>query len=83
MSDKEAPVEKLSNLNRALSLYGYHLSTSGDIRYYPVDFGHYKMYRDVLIALSASTSLDLQAVCAVCNTHFKRVPSVLELKGEV
>ena len=33
--------------------------------------------------LSASTSLELQALCAVCNTHFKRVPSVLELKGEV
>ena len=33
--------------------------------------------------LSASTSLELQALCAVCNIHFKRVPSVLELKGEV
>ena len=33
--------------------------------------------------LSASTSLELQALCAVCNRHFKRVPSVLELKGEV
>ena len=33
--------------------------------------------------LSASTSLELQALCAVCNIHFKRVPSVLELRGEV
>ena len=33
--------------------------------------------------LSASTSLELQALCAVCNIHYKRVPSVLELKGEV
>ena len=33
--------------------------------------------------LSASTSFELQALCAVCNRHFKRVPSVLELKGEV
>ena len=33
--------------------------------------------------LSASTSLELQALCAVCNIYFKRVPSVLELRGEV
>ena len=51
MSDKEAPWEKLSNLNRALSPYGKYLSTSGDIRYCPLDFAHYEIYREVLIEI--------------------------------
>ena len=51
MSDKAAPVGEVVELESALNPYGWYLSTSRDIRYSPLDFGHYKIYRDVLIEI--------------------------------
>ena len=51
MSDKEVPVGEVVELESGIEPQWIIFSASGDIRYYPVDFGQYKMYSDVLIEI--------------------------------
>ena len=84
MSDKEAPVGEVVELESGIEpLWIIFIN----IRRHSVLSSWFCPLKNISWRtnwnLRASTSLELQALCAVCNIHYKRVPSVLELKGDV